>query len=55
MGPGQYPQYTRAPFGEEAVGSSQYDHHRAPQAHNTVSPHTPHETVKSRTFTFLIF
>ena len=32
VGPGQYPQYTRAPFGEEAVGSSQHMHHRAPQA-----------------------
>ena len=32
MGPGQYPRYTRAPFGEEAVGSPQSTHHRAPQA-----------------------
>ena len=31
VGPGQYPQYTRAPFGEEPVGSSQNRHHRAPQ------------------------
>ena len=32
VGSGQYPHYTRAPFAEEAVGSSQYKHHRAPQA-----------------------
>ena len=37
MGPGQYPQYTRAPFGEEAVGSSQTKHHSTPPAQH-VSP-----------------
>ena len=32
LGPGQHPRCTRAPFGEEAVGSPQSTHHRAPQA-----------------------
>ena len=30
VGPGQNPQYTRAPFGEEAVGCSQTTHHSTP-------------------------
>ena len=38
VGPSQYPQHTGAPFWEEAVGSSQYDHHRAPQPQRTMSP-----------------
>ena len=32
VGLGQYPQYTRALFGEEAVGSSQTKHHSTPPA-----------------------
>ena len=30
MGPDQYPQYTRADFGPEAVGSSVHKHHTSP-------------------------
>ena len=35
VGPGQYPQYTRADFGLEAVGSSVHKHHTSPN----VKPH----------------
>ena len=38
MGPGQYPQYTRADFGQEAAGSSSHRDHRAPQVSQAVSP-----------------
>ena len=41
MGPGQYPQYTRADFGPEAVGSSVHKH-------NTRPNDKPHGRVKSR-------
>ena len=39
VGPGQNPQYTRAPFGEEAVGCSQTTHHCTPPPHR-MSPTT---------------
>ena len=39
VGPGQYPQYTRAPFGEEAVGSSPHRDHRTPQESQTRAQH----------------
>ena len=53
VGPGQYPQYTRAPFGEEAVGSSQSKHFRAPQ----VQPMSPrqHPTRDESIARFLFF
>ena len=41
MGPGQYPQYTRANFGPEAVGSSVHKHYRSPND-------KPNARVKSR-------
>ena len=34
VGPGQYPQYTRAHFGEEALGSSPQCDHRQPRRDN---------------------
>ena len=40
MGPGQYPQYTRADFGPEAVGSSVHKHYTSPND-------KPHGRVKS--------
>ena len=41
VGPGQYPQYTRADFGLEALGSSAHKHHTSPND-------KPHGRVKSR-------
>ena len=46
MGPGQYPQYTRADFGPEAVGSSVHKHHTSPNV-------KPYGRVKSRSPSFL--
>ena len=45
---GQYTRYTRAPFGEEAVGSSQ--NHAPQNNHDTTTdePNSLHETMKSR-------
>ena len=40
MGPGQYPQHTRADFGPEAVGSSVHKHQTSPNV-------KPHGRVKS--------
>ena len=48
MGPGQYPQYTRADFGQEAVGSSLHRDHRTTATRQTTSP-TIFRTLKSRT------
>ena len=41
MGPGQYPQYTLADFGPEAVGGSVHKHYTSPNVE-------PHGRVKSR-------
>ena len=41
VGPCQYPQYNRADFGPEAVGSSYTKHHKSPNV-------KPHEKLKSR-------
>ena len=41
MGPGRYPQYTRADFGPEAVGSSNHKHDTSPNV-------KPFGRVKSR-------
>ena len=41
MGPGRYPQYTRADFGPEAVGSSVHKHYTSPNV-------KPYGRVKSR-------
>ena len=38
MGPSQYPQYTRADFGQEAVGSSLHRDHRTTATRQTTSP-----------------
>ena len=38
VGPGQYPQYTRADFGQEAVDSSLHRDHRRPPESQAVSP-----------------
>ena len=40
-GPSQHPLYTRAPFREEAVGSSESKHHRAPQAQPMIPQQHP--------------
>ena len=52
MGPGRYPQYTRADFGPEAVGSSNHKHDTSPNV-------KPFGRVKSRIissfFDFLMF
>ena len=48
VGPGQHPQYTRGEFGENAVGSSQYDHHSTPQVQETNEPNTLHVIKQSR-------
>ena len=41
MGPGQYPQYTRAWSARKAVGSPQTTHHSTPPPHR-MSPTTPY-------------
>ena len=48
MGPGQYPQDTRADFDQEAVGSSSHRDHRAPQVSQDSEPNTLHKTYESR-------
>ena len=47
MGPGQYPQYTRADFGPEAVGSSVRKHYTSPNVR-------PYGRVKSRICSFFL-
>ena len=47
VGPGRYPQYTRADFGPEAVGSSNHRRYTSPT-------NTTHGRLKSRTFALLL-
>ena len=48
MGPCQYPQCTRADFGQEAVGRSPHCDHSQPQDATTDEPNNLHGTMKSR-------
>ena len=48
MVPGQYPQYTRADFGKEAVGSSSHRDHSAPQVLQAVSQTHTRLTSRAR-------
>ena len=47
MGPGRYPQYTRADFGPEAVGSSVHNHYTSPKV-------KPYGRVQSRKIAKLV-
>ena len=53
MGPGQYPQYTRADFGQQAVGSSPQCDHRQPRRDNRRAQQSS-RTMKSRTISELM-
>ena len=49
MGLGQYPQYTRADFGQEAVGSSSHrDHIQSTTSVTGSEPNTLHKTYEWR-------
>ena len=48
MGSGQYPQYTRAFFAREAVGSSLHRDRRTTATRSNDEPHTRDKTDESR-------
>ena len=50
VGLGQYPQYTRALFGEQAVGGSQTKHHSTPPAQHMSPTYIPREMKVSQIF-----